>query len=145
MAATIKLKGGITDPPNNILQQRELGVNTSTDELFIGTQSGRAKQIASVPYIQKLLNGYVNAISNMELKSEYVINVQGLFCGLLILQQSGNTFPVFLSVNEGVLQYKPITESTHFNYSINGLILQISSTTNFNVTLINFTGYCTIE
>lgn len=51
MSATIKLKSGITNPPDNILQQRELGVNTSTDELFIGTSSGRAKQIASVPYV----------------------------------------------------------------------------------------------
>ena len=61
MSATIKLKSGITNPPDNILQQRELGVNTSTDELFIGTSSGRAKQIASVPYVQMLLMGYVNS------------------------------------------------------------------------------------
>ena len=101
MSATIKLKSGITNPPDNILQQRELGVNTSTDELFIGTSSGRAKQIASVPYVQMLLMGYVNSSEILPTSNVCTLELSESFCGFAIVQVSQNTIPFYVYIEEG--------------------------------------------
>lgn len=101
MSATIKLKSGITNPPDNTLQQRELGVNINTDELFIGTNSGRAKQIASVPYVQMLLMGYVNSSEILPTSNVCKLELSESFCGFAIIQITQNTIPFYIYIEEG--------------------------------------------
>ena len=47
MAAKLLLKAGKTPPKKYTLEQRELGVDTSTDELYLGTNSGVPQKMAS--------------------------------------------------------------------------------------------------
>lgn len=143
MSATIKLKSGITNPPDNILQQRELGVNTSTDELFIGTSSGRAKQIASVPYVQMLLMGYVNSSEILPTSNVCTLELSGSFCGFAIVQVAQNTIPFYVYIEEGQAKIQSVVEHKNaglVSITADNLNLTISSENKFNINIIPFTG-----
>ena len=143
MSATIKLKSGITNPPDNILQQRELGVNTSTDELFIGTSSGRAKQIASVPYVQMLLMGYVNSSEILPTSNVCTLELSGSFCGFAIVQVAQNTIPFYIYIEEGQAKTQRVVEHKNadlVSFTADNLNLTISSEDKFNINIIPFTG-----
>lgn len=143
MSATIKLKSGITNPPDNILQQRELGVNTSTDELFIGTSSGRAKQIASVPYVQMLLMGYVNSAEILPTNNVCTLELSESFCGFAIIQVTQNTIPFYVYIEEGQAKVQSVVEHKNaglVSFTAGNLNLTISSENNFNINLIPLTG-----
>lgn len=143
MSATIKLKSGITNPPDNILQQRELGVNTSTDELFIGTSSGRAKQIASVPYVQMLLMGYVNSSEILPTSNVCTLELSGSFCGFAIVQVAQNTIPFYVYIEEGQAKIQSVVEHKNaglVSFTADNLNLTISSENKFNINIIPFTG-----
>ena len=143
MSATIKLKSGITNPPDNILQQRELGVNTSTDELFIGTSSGRAKQIASVPYVQMLLMGYVNSSEILPTSNVCTLELSGSFCGFAIVQVAQNTIPFYIYIEEGQAKTQRVVEHKNaglVSFTADNLNLTISSENKFNINIIPFTG-----
>ena len=143
MSATIKLKSGITNPPDNILQQRELGVNTSTDELFIGTSSGRAKQIASVPYVQMLLMGYVNSSEILPTSNVCTLGLSESFCGFAIVQVAQNTIPFYIYIEEGQAKTQRVVEHKNaglVSFTADNLNLTISSENKFNINIIPFTG-----
>ena len=143
MSATIKLKSGITNPPDNILQQRELGVNTSTDELFIGTSSGRAKQIASVPYVQMLLMGYVNSSEILPTSNVFTLELSESFCGFAIVQVAQNTIPFYIYIEEGQAKTQRVVEHKNaglISFTADNLNLTISSEGKFNINIIPFTG-----
>lgn len=140
MSATILLKSGVTDPPTGTLMQSELGVNKNTDDLFLGTQSGRAKKLASVDWVNFILNSFVSKfnsnIASLELSSDY--------CGILILKISNSSIPYLICVDEGVLNINSLisyhSQESKVNISADGLNLNISSSDNFNYTLITLTG-----
>ena len=143
MSATIKLKSGITNPPDNILQQRELGVNTSTDELFIGISSGRAKQIASVPYVQMLLMGYVNSSEILPTSNVCTLKLSESFCGFAIVQVAQNTIPFYIYIEEGQAKTQRVVEHKNaglVSFTADNLNLTISSEDKFNINIIPFTG-----
>lgn len=143
MSATIKLKSGITNPPDNILQQRELGVNTNTDELFIGTSSGRAKQIASVPYVQMLLMGYVNSAEILPTSNVCTLELSESFCGFAIIQVTRNTIPFYIYIEEGQAKIQSVVEHKNaglVSITADNLNLTISSENTFNINMVPFTG-----
>lgn len=143
MSATIKLKSGITNPPDNTLQQRELGVNTNTDELFIGTNSGRAKQIASVPYVQMLLIGYVNSTEILPTSNVCKLELSESFCGFAIIQTTRNTIPFYIYIEEGQAKMQSVVEHKNadlVSFTADNLNLSISSENEFNINMIPFTG-----
>lgn len=140
MSATILLKSGVTDPHVGTLMQSELGVNKNTDDLFLGTQSGRAKKMASVDWVNFILDGFVDkynsTITSLELSSDY--------CGILILKISNSSVPYFICVDEGTANINPLisyhSQESKINISADALTLNISVSDNFNYTLITFTG-----
>lgn len=143
MSATIKLKSGITNPPDNVLQQRELGVNTSTDELFIGTSNGKAKKIASVPYVQMLLMGYVNSSEILPTSKVCTVELSESFCGFAIVQILQNTIPFHIYIEDGQVKVQCIVEHKNadlVSFTADNLNLSISSANNFTINMIPFTG-----
>ena len=62
MAAKLLLKSGKTPPKKYTLEQRELGVDTSTDELYLGTHSGVPQKMASTSYVDNMLNTCIKII-----------------------------------------------------------------------------------
>lgn len=61
----ILIKGSSSNPKKEELLPRELGINTATDELFIGTTSGKTKKIASVNYVDEQISILKDLISNI--------------------------------------------------------------------------------
>lgn len=143
MSAKIKLKSGITNPPDNTLQQRELGVNTTTDELFIGTNSGRAKQIASVPYVQMLLMDYVKSEEILPTSNVCTLELSESFCGYAIIQTIQNTIPFYIYIEEGQVKVQCVVDHKNadlVSFVADNLNLSISSEHKFNINMIPFTG-----
>ena len=143
MSAKIKLKSGITNPPDNTLKQRELGVNTTTDELFIGTNSGRAKQIASVPYVQMLLMDYVKSEEILPTSNVCTLELSESFCGYAIIQTIQNTIPFYIYIEEGQVKVQCVVDHKNadlVSFVADNLNLSISSEHKFNINMIPFTG-----
>lgn len=90
MSAQILLKSGKTNPPKGTLNERELGINTANSELFIGTSSGEAKQIASVPFVYSLFqqSSKVSAQQNISATKTYTLNDN--YIGIFIVRKGVN-------------------------------------------------------
>ena len=87
MSAQILLKSGRTDPPKGALSERELGINTSTSELFIGTSSGEAKQIASVPFVYSLFQQSSKVSGQQDISTTKTYTLNDNYIGMFIVQK----------------------------------------------------------
>lgn len=111
MSAQILLKSGKTNPPKNALNQRELGINTSTAELFIGTVNGEAKQIASVPFVSALLQqtAKTSVATDVTSSKNYILNDN--YVGLFIVKNDTKTAWYAICQSENSVSYTPIIDT----------------------------------
>lgn len=90
MSAQILLKSGKTNPPKGTLNERELGINTATSELFIGTSSGEAKQIASVPFVYSLFQQSSKVSTQKNISTTKTYTLDDNYIGIFIVQKGVN-------------------------------------------------------
>lgn len=87
MSAQILLKSGRTAPPKGALSERELGINTATSELFVGTSSGEAKQIASVPFVYSLFQQSSKVSGQQDISNTKKYNLNDNYIGIFIVKK----------------------------------------------------------
>lgn len=127
MSAQILLKSGKTDPPKGALNERELGINTSTSELFIGTSSGEAKQIASVPFVYSLFSqgSKVSGYQDISTTKTYTLNDN--YIGIFIVQKGLQCNWYAVCQCENSISYNPIInniDSVNISIQDNTLSIQ---------------------
>ena len=83
MAAKLLLKAGKTPPKQYTLEQRELGVDTSTDELYLGTRSGVPQKMASTSYVNNMLNTCIKTIYTLNSNTNNSIQLLNGFIGII--------------------------------------------------------------
>ena len=83
MAAKLLLKAGKTPPKKYTLEQRELGVDTSTDELYLGTHSGVPQKMASTSYVDNMLNTCIKIIYTLNSSTNNSIQLLNGFIGII--------------------------------------------------------------
>ena len=83
MAAKLLLKSGKTPPKKYTLEQRELGVDTSTDELYLGTHSGVPQKMASTSYVDTMLNTCIKIIYTLNSSTNNSIQLLNGFIGII--------------------------------------------------------------
>lgn len=83
MAAKLLLKAGKTPPKQYTLEQRELGVDTLTDELYLGTHSGVPQKMASTSYVDNMLNTCIKIIYTLNSSTNNSIQLLNGFIGII--------------------------------------------------------------
>ena len=83
MSAKLLLKAGKTPPKKYTLEQRELGVDTSTDELYLGTRSGVPQKMASTSYVYNMLNTCIKTIYTLNSNTNNSIQLLNGFIGII--------------------------------------------------------------